>query len=128
MKKRVILLIISVVIIIGFLCGCNENKDNESKLDKEKFIGKWLEEGDVPNNLTWIFYENNSIKFIYYPGGNTGSYYIYWGAFELNGDILDVDAMPILSMRYTYDFSNNNEKLTLTSIYGGDQTIINKVE
>lgn len=135
MKKKIIIIVVVTLLMTIMLSGCSEDKksdnNNGTKQDDfSKFIGLWLEQGEAPNNLTWIFYENNSIKFIYYPGGNTGNSYIYWGTFELTGNILDVKSNNIVpvSDRFNYEFSNYNTTLTLTSIYGGDQTILNKVE
>jgi hypothetical protein len=133
MKKKIIgILVITLLVTIVF-SGCSEDKNsnnsNSINQDLSKFVGTWLEAGEAPNNLTWIFYENQSIKFIYYPAGNTGNSYIYWGAFELTGDILDVESDNIapVSDRFNYEFQNLDTTLILTSIYGGDQTILNLV-
>ncbi|MEF8879262.1 MAG: hypothetical protein V5A64_02570 [Candidatus Thermoplasmatota archaeon] len=129
MKRKLFTLIFAVFIVVCF-SGCLEHK-SDGKADTEesqvfsKFMGEWVEDADPPNNLTWIFYENNSIEFISYPGVNV---YHYWGEFTLEGDILDVSAMPVLSDRFKYDFSEDDGKITLTSVYGGDKTILYKVE
>jgi len=130
MKKKIIIMAVAVLLITTVFSGCSEDKKSDNNGTNQtalsKFIGLWLEEGAAPNNLTWIFYENNSIKFIYYPGGNTGNSYIYWGTFELTSNILDV-ASSLVSDRFNYEFSNYDTRLILTSIYGGDQTILNKL-
>ena len=131
MKKKIMIIVVLTLLITIMFSGCSEDKKSDNngtnQADLSKFIGLWIEEGEAPNNLTWIFYENNSIKFIYYPGVNS---YIYWGTFELTGNILDVRSNNIVpvSDRFNYEFSNYDKTLTLTSIYGGDQTILNKVE
>jgi len=107
--------------------------NKEDDIDKEKkehtdfffFLGSWYEITIYSNNITWNFYENSSVEFVYYPGINP-SYYM--GKFGLTQNTLEIDAMPFKSMKYTYEFSNNNTKIILTSLYGGDQTILNKVK
>jgi len=127
--KRNIIVITGLIVLTLFLSGCQENKntDNtentniEDEIDFSNFIGQWTEEGN--DDVIWIFYENRSIEYVYDAGAST---YHYWGNVSFINEILDISAMPYKSMRYTFEFSENNQMITLTSIYGGDQTILNK--
>lgn len=131
MKKKVLVIGIAIILLAIVFSGCvrEDVTGGRGHVDFSRFIGEWLEEGEAPNNLTWIFYENYKLKFIYYPGGNTGNSYIYWGVFGLDGNVLDVqsdDIFPICDS-FNYEFSNDDSKLTLTSVNGGSVTIIDKV-
>jgi len=122
--KKIMIISISVLILSLLFSGCSENNSDDQKAVFSKFLGTWT--GDTSSNYkNWTFYNNGSIRLIWDAGAVD---YHYWGKFCIERDILDIDAMPVLSMRYTYEFSSNNEILTLTSIYGGDQKILNKIE
>jgi len=119
----VIIIIVSIGVFVIYNSLSNSNEEKEKKHpDLDKFLGEWIETTIYGNNVTWAFYENNSIRYNYNPGVTV---IYYWGEFSLEGDILDIDAMPFKSMRYTYEFSNNNNKIILTD--NGDQTILNKI-
>ncbi len=131
MKKQIVILLIATLFFTVTFSGCvrEDVTGGKKHVDFSRFIGEWLEEGEAPNNLTWIFYENYKLKFIYYPGGNTGNSYTYWGTFGLDDNVLDVqsdDIFPVCNS-FNYKFSNDDSKLTLTSVNGGDVTILNKV-
>jgi len=131
MKKQIAITLILTLSFAMVLTGCvREDVKGGNNPDFSKFIGEWLEEGDAPNNLTWIFNENYRIKFIYYPGGNTGNSIIYGGDFGFDGNVLDVQSDEIVPIcdSFTYEFSNDDTRLTLTSENGGDLTILNKVD
>jgi hypothetical protein len=135
MKKITKVILAGGLLIVIFLSGCitNDTSNNENSKnhpDFSRFMGEWLEEGEAPNNLTWIFNENGTIKFLYYPGV---SVYTYWANFELDGNRIDVASHNIVPVSDVfvyefYEFADNTTKLTLTSINGGDVTVINKVE
>jgi len=131
MEKKLLILFIVIFLSTAFLSGCEraDVKGGKNNPNFSKFIGEWLEEGNAPNNLTWIFYENYTVKFIQYTAGNTGNYYIYWGTFGLEGDLLEVQSDKIHPVcdKFTYEFSNEDTKITLTSEYGGDITTLNQV-
>ena len=121
----VIIIIVSIGVFVIYNSLSNSNEEKEKKhQDLDKFIGEWIETTTYGNNVTWAFYQNNSIRYTTYPG-ITPTY--YWGEFSLKGDILDIDAMPFKSMMYTFEFLDNNNKIILTSEYGGDQKILNKI-
>ena len=128
MKKQIVIVLILTLSFTMVLAGCvREDVKGGNNPDFSKFIGEWVEEGEAPNNMTWIFYENYRIKFLYYPGINE---YTYWADFGFEGNILDVQSDDIapVSDSFNYEFSNGDTKLTLTSTNGGDVTILNKVE
>lgn len=132
MKKIITIIGVIILIITTGFSGCiqenNDNGNTTKHADFSKFIGEWEEISDKQFNDIWIFYENTSIKFLYFPAGNTGNNYPYWGTFSLDDDILDVSSDNIfpVSDRFTYEFSDNYTKIILTSIYGGDTTELNK--
>jgi len=49
------------------------------------------------------------------------------GKFEIIQTTLDIDAMPYKSYRYTFEFTENDNKIILTSQYGGGQTILTRL-
>jgi len=139
MKKQLILVGISVLLIFVGLSGCSEENKQQNYLSK--FIGTWrlvevTFEGypygmDNHTEETWIFYENKSAKitsihFMEYPEEPNASIIINWIYLTISDDTLTFltgDGPVWLN----YFFSYNDTQLTLT-IPGNMTQKLNKIE
>lgn len=98
MKKHLIVIGTAVLLLVVGLSGCNEIGGN-SELDR--FVGKW-KGGFSP----LLFYKDRTCNI----GSLTGNYRIEEGTLVVD---LDIEKMSVL---YEYEFSNNDNTLTLTEL------------
>jgi len=123
MKKKLILFCIVILLISISLSGCNEN--SSKKNDKNKFIGTWIGISNYLNdsfNVTLTFFKDNSLKQV------SEGEHVHWFNYELDDTCLYF-RFPELpenyGICYYYEFSNNNNSLTLTN-ESFDTLILNK--
>jgi len=109
MKKRLLVLIVSIF-VVNVLCGCiNENKKTSAIDIKTKFVGKW-----IFGSESITFYSNGT-----YVSTNGN------GTFELKDNrLLLQDEVNLESYEFTYSFSNNNNTLTLTNLADGSLIVL----
>ena len=137
MKKAVIMLIALMVVSVGFLSGCTETNDKEIK--KEDFIGTWqMVDTSFPNikdllnvhDYIYEFLENGTIKIseIHYndPDNLSDAYMrINWNNWNVSEGKLHMGNETIMSP-YDYQFSSNNNELTLSNSQNGWSKYIKK--
>lgn len=116
-KKITILPIALMVIIVGFLSGCNE----EQNVDESNFIGSWSSvkfsaeyiENVSEFNITMTFFINNTVETVTtYPGDVIKTLSEY----KVEKDKLYFTPMGELynfSEIYNYKFSHGGNRLTL---------------
>ena len=109
MKKQLILIGITILVIFLSLSGCNEI-ENSRESEEEKFIGNWIEINKEIGTPTHVYFtSNNSFYGGYWPLGDT------W---ELkDGKILmslsyEEEAYAI----YYYEFKEDDTFLKLTNL------------
>ena len=126
MKRDIIALGTVLILIIVGLCGCiNNSNDFTATIDKTTFIGSWILEEPVDENYNtiWSFYENNSIKVsLDFLGQNQH----FWGNYNIEGGKLELTSFATTppSASYNYEFSDSNNRLTLSN--DGKLMILNK--
>ena len=112
MKKIVVLVIALILVIIGFLSGCNENNTNENKTNREKILGMWLANvttgpGKGSTGI-YTFYSNGS----FLANSDTKT----WGTFDITNEKLNMSAEGV-TYTYDYTFSDNDSIVTLIDGY-----------
>ena len=106
-KKMAMTLIVFVTICIGFLSGCTEQ--GEMQDIKNKFIGKWFEEGK--DNKYIHFFANGVVK----DNEQNGTWDIV--EYRLIMSLPPPDSNQILyPLKFIYKFSNDNTRLTLSLV------------
>lgn len=118
MNKRLLIPILILLVTIG-LTGCstqntNNNQDNHTtNPELNKFVGTWtnityeiIQNYPTIKNTTYTFFLNGTFR----EGRNTGNY-------ELKEGKLFLDLGQENGILYDYNFSNNNQTLTLTQTY-----------
>jgi hypothetical protein len=107
MKKMAIILIVFVIIYIGLLSGCTEQ--GEMQDIKNKFIGKWFEEGKDDKYIH--FFANGVVK----DNEQNGTWDIV--EYRLIMSLPLPDSNQILyPLKFIYKFSNDNTRLTLSLV------------
>ena len=113
-KKRIVILIVVVLFLSVGLSGCNETSGVENKL-----LGSWnidVIEGDFAITLTYTFYKNGSVLVnMERITGDEMSIRI-WSTYLLTSQQLCITTEGTKQCG-TYEFSNNDEKLTI--VYEG---------
>ena len=141
--KKVFVIILTFVLLVVSLSGCNERKSNSNESTNNtttdpvsKFIGTW--QGGAYNGTkfrsdeTWTFYTNGSLKKVTtYDWDIEGNYTtIEWYTFEIDeeGELCTRLETASFLMCYDYEFSNN--ETTFTLLLGGEflSYEFNKVE
>lgn len=98
MNKPLLVLVIIMMLLTLFLCGCNEEQN-----ELDRFVGSW--KGDI---ATYIFNSNRTCII----GTFNGTYKL-----EDETLIVNLDEGPIQGpISYNYGFSNNDTTLTLTEV------------
>jgi hypothetical protein len=104
MKKKLIIVGVTVLLVSVWLSGCDENNNNNNNQlteEERKFVGTWRW-GDY-NQL--IFYSNK-----------TGDYNNFLMTWEIEDGILTLNFITIVgNLSSDYYFSNNDRTLTLYS-------------
>lgn len=129
MRKISIALIISMILVTGFLSGCNQIS-NVFLSDDDKLVGTWNSDKsiidlilDVELPAVYIFFSNNTfqlqVKLI--------ASLTFEGEWEMNDGILTMEIFDINSLtNYTYQFSDDNTRLTLTDIGSNESYLLRK--
>jgi hypothetical protein len=116
MKNQCLSISVILILIIFCFSGCfGDNKSSGITTDSSKFIGSWYGWSHYPNFYEiWTFYENMSLKI-------DDRFDIEWGTFSINGNELVINT-PLtgfeneyMKTRYTFSFSENDLRLTLTN-------------
>jgi len=129
MKKQISTLIIMLFLIASF-CGClgdNKESDNSSDISSDSFIGTWYGWEHYPSfYITWVFYDNNSLKI-------NDLFKTEWGSYKLKGDKIEINTPFIgfendyMTDTYKYSFTENKQNLTLTNtLFENDKVILYK--
>lgn len=105
-KKYLFGLILIVNIVLFSLTGCIDKRNNTPS-KKNLFLGQW--DGEVGGkNLTYIFYENNTYKYIIGPSDILGSWH-------LTDDQLNLSIRGNSEL-FDYSFSDDYNSLTLDPV------------
>jgi len=110
MKKQLIIVGITMVLITIGLSGCEQQKSND---ETSRFIGSWSYSEIESIQFLWTFNDNRTIAIsVYYV--NTSTYDPpYWVNFEIKNNQL---CMP--TGCYDYKFFNNYNNFNLTAKSG----------
>ena len=124
MKKQILIIGILAILIIVGLSGCNEIS-NVFLTDEGRLIGTWNSEGiwvDIPTVI--VFSSNGTFKsIIEFLEFQT----ISEGKWDMNDGTITMEIVDLFpSTNYTYQFSEDNKTLTLSSINGNDSYILRK--
>ena len=104
--KLLVGIVVMLCVSVG-LSGCTDDGTDNTNMDFDKFIGTWGY-GSESNLLKYTFYENGT-----YTHGTTN------GTWELdNGQLV---LYGFAKLRYNYEFSDNDNTLSIT-IVGSDVT------
>ena len=110
MKKQLIILGITILIIFSLFCGCTSNGNNNSMLDSEskKFVGTW-KHGTLPSGIFIIFSSNGNCEYL----GEQAKW-------ELKNEKLEISYTKIENeLIFDYEFLDNDQILILTEIATG---------
>ncbi len=102
MKKQLLLIGITVVLIAVGLSGCTEEENNDNTYgnnDKAKFVGTWRYDSES-TQLKYTFNSDGT----YSHGSINGTYEIEDGKLVLHG---------FATLRYEYEFSDNDSTITI---------------
>jgi hypothetical protein len=113
MKKQLVIIgIVAILVTVG-LSGCNSSEQTPEEL----FIGKWhYEYGQSIMNLT--FYENHSMCI-------SAGVMSIWAEYVINENHIIVTNPDGNISSSEYSFSDNNQKLTITTTEG-DVTVFTR--
>jgi hypothetical protein len=124
MKKRVVSVGLVLLLVVIGLSGCQEKTgDSETKKQFDsRFIGEWQNVETSPDNETWTFYINSTVKDVRtqeFEGEPLTS--TSWFNCEVNADDLclsSIDELPDSPSYYSecfgYVFSDDTGRLTLS--------------
>ena len=107
MNKNLIILGIAILLLVVGLSGCNGIGENS---ELNRFVGKW-KSNDIPTVM--MFNSDRSC--------NIGA---VRGMYKLEHDSLVIDLDQGVSIIYEYQFSNNNNTLTLTEMGAYQATFV----
>lgn len=117
MKKQLILVGITLLILAVGLSGCTDDTNNFSKINKEKILGRWTETiPGTPLIVTMNFFTNNS----YYESLNETR---IWGTYTLTDGTITLQSGGA-THRFEYSFSNNENTLTLLQTENGEVYLV----
>jgi len=106
MKKRIMLVGITLFLLAIGLSGCTNNKTESSKINEEKILGQWTETiPGTPLKVTMNFITNMS----YYESINETR---IWGTYTMTDETIVLQNGKAANT-FEYSFSNNNNTLTL---------------
>jgi len=125
MRIKTISIILTLSTLIILLVGCI--KDNAGSSDLENLVGTWQITNEN-EEYTFDFYENKSF-YSYYIQTEPEDIHKGWGTFEFDNSKLCMYTPHGASggeetYCYTYVFSENNEKLTLSTTEIGEMVLI----
>jgi len=124
MKRCVVGVFLTMVLVIVILSGCQEKTrdDGTQTPINSGFIGSWQNVGTSPDNETWTFYPNGTVKYSViqvFEGNIINS--TSWFNYEVKTDNLCLSSIEVspespssYSECYGYAFSDNDSHLTLT--------------
>ena len=129
MKKNLLLLGSCFLLLCIGLSGCN-TISNLFLSDEDKFLGSWETQGlvieiEFPTVIT--FYTNNSFKLEI----ETPPYHLSLddGEWTLKNGVLTMELTDALDRtEYTYNFTDDNTKLTLTDKITDESFVLTKQE
>jgi len=116
MKKQLMIVGISFLLLAVGLSGCNED-NNTVQSDEEKIIGKWIYSVSISENtvsLSYNFSSNKMFQSINLDNGKVNTVNGTW-------NIIDNKLLIILeniTITNDYKFSNNNKTLTINDDTG----------
>ena len=122
MKKQMSFVVVFVVFLLVFTCGCTE------KPDAEKLIGRWYSVGDPQNNtvpMGYIFYQQNFCSVLVFLGNITNGMN---GTWELNGNQLMITLEDGTRLSGTYHFSSDGNTVTIINDEGVSVNLIRSEE
>ena len=119
MKKSVVIVGLILIMSAVFISGCLDktNDGTENQVDSSIFLGAWQNIDAYPDDQTWTFYINGTIKEITteeFEGKNITS--VYWYNYEVSEDELCIkliDTLPSQPDCFEYVFSDNNTRFIL---------------
>lgn len=118
MRKNFIIIVLSILILSLFLCGCSEkttsdddktisdddsNNDSLFDSDEERLVGSWMVEEPDGRVFNFIFNENKSGKLILYE--NTSDFFYLLNDSNLIIYFPDINNTWL----FEYSFLNDNE-------------------
>jgi hypothetical protein len=113
MKKQILIVGITLVLIAVGLSGCTDN-NNSLKSNDQKILGQWNAKWSTGSEYIWGFYSNGS-----YVESNPSGNYATWYNYAMTDDKLvlsNKNGGNIATCEYS--FSNNDNKLTLLTDWG----------
>ncbi len=124
--KKFIVVVIMILIFIVSLSGCIES-NKSSKTDEDRIIGSWfiseLVDGKT-NTVTYIFLPDKTYKVIGSFDGLTENFTGTW-KIEDNKLIVTIEGRTLTG---DYQFSNNDNTLTITDTFSYEETVLTKQE
>ena len=126
MKKKFLLLGILGLLVCVQLSGCDQIS-NVFLSDEDKLEGTWKGEGiwlDAPTLIT--FFSNNTVKLEVKMG--TIDFTLSEGYWDINDKVLTIEIVELNppTHSYTYQFSEDNKKLTLTNVSSSISYVLTK--
>jgi hypothetical protein len=121
-EKRIVILAILVLFISIGLSGCDQIS-NLFLSDEGRMVGTWNTDwGIFPTMFT--FASNGTVKSIIDLGE---SQYTSEGTWEISEGTLTLEIVDLIPLtKYSYQFSDNDKTLTLTTLSGNASYILEK--
>jgi hypothetical protein len=128
MKKQLVIIGIVALLVSGGLSGCNQIS-NVFLTDKDRLVGTWDSEGiwlDVPTVI--VFSSNGSFDVGFKLGIPLPIDFSFGkGKWDIREGILTMEIVDMIPpSNYTYQFSEDNKILTITSVDSSDSYILKK--
>jgi hypothetical protein len=124
MKRCMVGVFLTLLLVVVYLSGCQE-KTGDDRMQtpiNSGFIGSWQNVDMSPDNETWTFYTNGTVKYSViqvFEGNIINS--TSWFNYEVKTDTLCLSSIEVspespssYSECYGYAFSDNDGSLTLT--------------
>ncbi len=116
MKKQLIIIGIIIILLAVGLSGCEENNLSD---EEKKFVGTWVDSESYEGRMTvsFIFSSDKTFEMILtYAGGTNRTS----GTWIIVDDILglNITELNMLSAAYKYNFTNNDNTLTIVDDSG----------
>jgi hypothetical protein len=124
MKRCMVGVLLTVLLVAVSLSGCQENTGDEGTQTpiNSGFIGRWLNIDTSPDNETWTFFTNGTVEYSVsqlFEGSFINS--TSWFNYVVETDTLCLSSIEVspetpssYSECYGYAFSDNDSSLTLT--------------
>jgi hypothetical protein len=117
MKKRLILVGVTLFLLAIGLSGCTNNKTGSSKINEEKILGQWVETiPGTPLIVTMNFVTNMS----YYESMNETR---IWGTYTMTDETIVLQSGGVANT-FEYSYSNNDNTLTLLQTANRDVYLV----